>query len=188
MQPVAISWSETRNRLRADRERLVQMATQLGGCKPLAVSLHPSYVCVVLYRVSHYFHCLGRPYLARLFWHLNLLLTGADISPPASLGAGLVIISPAGTAIMGTAGRNLTVMPLAGLGGELGRRDDVGAGPGFPLLGDDVILEPNCGVLGPVRVGNRVRVGATTAVTRDVPDDAFVEGPVPRLLKRWDLP
>jgi serine acetyltransferase len=45
-----------------------------------------------------------------------------------------------------------------------------------------VILEPHCGVLGPVKVGNRVRVGAAVIVSRDVPDDAFVEGPRPRLL------
>jgi acetyltransferase-like isoleucine patch superfamily enzyme len=88
---------------------------------------------------------------------------------------------------MGHAGRNLTVMPCAGLGGEIGRRHDAGAGPGVPFLGDDVVLEPHCGVLGPVRVGNRVRVPAGIGLTRDVPDDAILEGARVRLLPRRDL-
>ncbi len=182
-----ISWEETRSRLDADRDRLRECARLLAGGEPLALWCHPSYVCVWLYRISHLCHCRGQKWRSRLFWQLNVWITGADISAISDLGPGLVIVSPAGTAITGRAGRNLTVMPLAGLGGELGRLKDVGAGPGFPWLGDDVILEPNCGVLGPVRVGHRVRVGATSAVTRDVPDDTIVEGPQPKWIKRWDL-
>src|SRR4029077_20112239 len=111
-----------------------------------------------------------------------------DISPPAELGEGLVIMSPAGTAISGVADRNLTLMPCAGVGGEVGRWEDVGAGPGLPVLGSDVVLEPHCGVLGPIRVGHRVRLCAGVVVTRDVADDTMVEGPALRFLRRRDLP
>jgi serine O-acetyltransferase len=130
-----------------------------------------------LYRADH-------RYAARFFWQLNLMITGADISAAANLGEGLLILSPPGTAIMGTAGRNLTVMPLGGLGGELGRYEDIGAGPGMPLLGDDVVLEPNSGVMGPVRIGSRVRIRATVAVTKDIPDDVLVMPPEIRVLGR----
>ena len=178
-----ISWSETRARLREDRRRLEEI---LGGRPPL-MAIHPSIVCVRLHRISHYFYCRGNRFLARFFWHLNFVLTGADISEPMDLGPGLVILNPAGTSIMGKAGRNLTVMPCSGLGGELGRREDVGAGPGLPLLGDDVVLEPHSGVLGPARIGNRVRLGANLGLTFDVEDDMSVEGPAPRFIKRRDL-
>jgi serine O-acetyltransferase len=187
VSPGPLPWSVTRARLRADRARLSGLLEAAQGAPPRFVSLHPSFVCVLLHRLSHHHFRAGRRHLARLFWHANVVITGADISPPADLGEGLVVMSPPGTAVSGKAGRNLTLMPLAGLGGEVGRRDDVGAGPGLPVLGDDVVMEPNCGVLGPVRVGSRVRIGAAVAVTQDVPDDTIAAAHRPRLVRRRDL-
>ncbi len=172
------------SRLKADRARLVLLLSYWREGGGVGVYLHPSFICVVLYRMSRHFFQTGHSFLARLTGHFNELLTGADISPASDIDEGFVVLSPPGAAIYGKAGRNLTVMPCAGIGGEIGRRDDVGGGPGLPVLGDDVILEPHCGVLGPVKVGNRVRVGAGVLLTRDVPDDIIVEGPRPRLLAR----
>ena len=180
-----ISWRETKRRLRADRKRLELILQGLHSTS-LAALLHPSFICVVLYRLSNHFSRAGRRYLARIFWHLNILLTGADIGEAADLAEGLVIVSPPGTSVMGKAGKNFTVMPCAGLGGEIGRTEDVGAGPGLPVIGDDVVLEPHCGVLGPVRIGHRVRIAAP--VTQDVPDDMIVERPQPRFVRRRDVP
>jgi serine O-acetyltransferase len=171
-----LTWGEVRSRLSADRRRLRQT---VGENTPL-LSLHPSYLCVALYRTSNYLWRRNHALAARLVWQTNFFLTGADISPAADLGEGLLILSPAGVSIMGRAGRNLTVMPCAGLGGEMGSLQDIGAGPGLPLLEDDIVLEPHCGVLGPVHVGSRVRVGAGVGLTKDVPDDSVIEGPAPR--------
>jgi serine O-acetyltransferase len=179
-----LKWKQTVERIRADRERLSAFQASLGCENPRWLLLRPSFLCVFLHRVSHHFYCRGHQYIARFVWHLNVILTGADISAPNDLEGGLLVVSPAGIAIMGKAGRNLTVMPCAGLGSELGRWQDIGAGPGLPVLGDDVILEPHSGVLGPTRIGNRVRIGAGIAVTFDVPDDTLVEGPRPRVIKR----
>jgi serine O-acetyltransferase len=176
------TWSLTRQRLRADRDRLRKLcAPEADG---IGVYLHPAFVCVLLHRLSHHCHRRGHRRLARLWWHLNTVLSGADISAPADLGAGLVIPNPMGVAIAGKAGRNLTVMACSGLGGELGRREDVGAGPGLPLLGDDVWIEPRSGVMGPVRVGDRVRIRAGLPVASDVPHDTEVRWPVPTIVMR----
>jgi serine O-acetyltransferase len=148
------------------------------------VLFHRSFICVLLYRISNHLFRNGWRHLARLFWHANTIVTGADISPPCDLGEGLVILSPPGTAIMARAGRNLTVMPLAGLGSELGRDDDIGAGPGLPMVGDDVVLEPHSGVLGPIRIGDRVRVGAGALALTDLEDDTRLEAPAPRFIRR----
>ncbi len=181
-----LRWQDTLERLRADRERLRQAGA--AGLHGAAVYRHPAFVCVLLHRLSHHAHRSDWPRLGRFFWHLNTMLTGADISAPADLGGGLLIQSPMGVAIAGKAGRNLTVMACAGLGSELGRREDVGAGPGLPVLGDDVLLEPHSGVIGPVRVGHRVHVCAGLPVACDVPDDATVEWPAPRIVKRVMTP
>lgn len=182
-----ISWKETFTRLRIDHKRLALMLKSQCNYYRTVLIFHPSFICVVIHRLSHYYFRSGHRFIARFFWHLNVLLTGADISEPCDLGEGLLIVSPPGIAIMGKAGRNLTVMPCSGLGGELGRREDIGAGPGLPVLGDDVVLEPHTGILGPAKIGNRVRLTAGTVVTRNVPDDMVVNGPEPRFLRRKDL-
>jgi len=178
-----LRWSEVRARLRADRRRLLDvLERQPGGA--VMPALHPAYVCVFLYRVSNYLWRRGRPLAARVVWQINFLVTGADISPAAEAGGGLLILSPSGAAMMGRAGRNLTLMPCAGLGGEMGTVEDIGAGPGLPFVQDDVVLEPHSGVLGPVRVGNRVRVRAGVVLTKDAPDDSVAEIVSPRFIRR----
>lgn len=147
--------------MRQDRDRLLAL-------RPAARFLYPPYLCVFLYRISHYLQRRGNIRLARLIWHANQVLTGADIVPSARFGGGLVISHPVGISLVGVAGKNLTVMAQAGLGGEIGRLQDVGAGPGLPLLGDDVHLAPSSGVLGPVKIGSRVRLAPGCIVTRDV--------------------
>jgi len=179
-----LSWRRTRALIRADYRRLVALLEAGSGEAPVLAAVHPSFVCVFLFRIASHLHRAGHRYRARLVWHLNVLLTGADISAPADIGRGFVVLAPPGTAVSGKAGRNLTLMPLAGIGGELGRREDVGGGPGLPVIGHDVVLEPNCGVLGPVRIGDRVRIGAAIAVTRDVPDDTVAEAHPPRHFRR----
>jgi serine O-acetyltransferase len=184
----ALTWNETRARIRADRARLrAVIGAQTGESNP-SLTLHPASLCVTLYRISNHFFRSGHRQLARLFWQLNVMLTGADISPRSDLGKGLVILGPAGVALSADAGRNLTIMPLAGIGSEIDRDSDIGAGPGLPVLGDDVILEPLAGILGPVRIGHRVRITGSTFVADDVANDSRVEGPRPRFLRRTDLP
>jgi serine O-acetyltransferase len=174
-------WKTMVGFLKDDRRRLalVMSDSQTEGA---GLSLHPSFLCVLLHRLSRYLFLRDHSLLARLVAQSNGFLTGADISPEADIEGGLVILNPSGAALYGKIGRNLTVMPCAGTGGELGRHVDVGGGPGLPVLGDDVILEPHVGVMGPIRVGNRVRVCAGVVLTHDVADDMIVEGPPPRIL------
>jgi serine O-acetyltransferase len=179
-------WKFTIAKVKADKARLRLFLSDLQ--KDSSLTFHPSFACVFLHRVSRHFLVGGHSLLARFIGHFNEVLTGADISPESDIDGGLVILSPAGTALNGKAGKNLMIMPCSGIGGEIGRREDVGAGVGLPVLGDDVILEPHSGVLGPARIGNRVRVSAGVLVTRDVPDDSVVEGPRPRIFTRKQAP
>lgn len=175
-----MTWTEVKTLLAADRERL----TRTLGPHACCLSLHPSYLCAFLYRISNYFWQRRSFFSARLVWQMNFWLTGADISPGCEIGAGMLILAPAGTAMMGRAGRNLTVMSCSGFGGEMGSLADIGAGPGLPYLEDDIVLEPHTAVLGPIRVGNRVRVRAGVILTKEAPDDTVIEGPPPRFHKR----
>ncbi len=173
MRPDEITWRETRERLRQDRERLSRLLDHQAATRPLFLTLYPPYTCCLLHRVSHYWYRRDHRLLARFFWHLNLLLTGADIGPLSDIGGGLVVLHPVAVTISARAGRNLTMAAHTGAGtGTSGR--DVGAGPGLPVLGDDVEIAPHAGVLGPVRIGDRVRIGPGCVVMKDVPDDTVL--------------
>ena len=47
---------------------------------------------------------------------------------------------------------------------------------GCPIIGDRVYIGAGAKVIGKVRVGNNVAIGANSVVTKDVPDNAVVGG------------
>lgn len=51
-----------------------------------------------------------------------------------------------------------------------------GKNKGFPTLGDNVYIGPGAKIVGAVRIGNNVAIGANCVVTKDVPDNAVVVG------------
>jgi serine O-acetyltransferase len=131
---------------------------------------------VLLHRLSAHHFTAGRRLLARFFWHLNLLLTGADIGPISQSGPGLVILHPISTQIFGRIGADCTIWGHGGIGGGRGEAD-IGAGPGLPILGDRVTLAPRATVLGAVRIGDDCVLGAGVVVMRDLPANSEVQLP-----------
>lgn len=176
--------AETRRLLRADREQL-RRHLELSGLPATRPAFTASYLCVALYRHSRWCHVRGWNRAARLLWQLNVHLTAADISPLCDLGEGLVIVHPVAVTMSGSAGRGLVVEGWGGFGGGLARAD-IGAGPGLPLMGDDVYLGHGAIVLGPVRIGHGVRIGPGCTVVRDVPDGCEVEPPAIRVRSGTD--
>jgi serine O-acetyltransferase len=51
-----------------------------------------------------------------------------------------------------------------------------GKNKGCPIIGDDVFIGPGAKIIGAVKVGNNVAIGANSVVTRDIPDNAVVVG------------
>jgi serine O-acetyltransferase len=177
-----LTWGAMRELVAQDRAHLQARLAADGLPLPGGLILYPPYLCVRLFRLSQLLASRGHGLLARVVRQLNLLLTGADFDPLSRIDGGLVVLSPAAVSMTGKAGRNLVLGPLTGLGVATSR-EDVGGGPGRPVLGDDVELGALSGVLGPVRVGHRVRIGPCCGVTRDVGDDMVVEPHPPRFLQ-----
>jgi len=187
LQP--LTWQETRRLLAEDRARIRVMIGNRYRQRPRVLLLDPCYQAALLHRVSHYFWRRGSGKLGRLVGQLNTLVTGVDINPQSELGGGLWIPHPTGASIAGHAGRNLTLGPIAGVGMTPDARD-IGAGPGQPVIGDDVVLGHWSGVLGPVRVGNGVWLHPACAAFRDLPDYAEVRHAVEpeRSSEPWTIP
>ena len=99
---------------------------------------------------------------------------------PNVLGPGAYIVHP-GFVRMDTfvhTGKNTTVLPMVLLGRK--RPDQIDCDI---YVGDNVYISTGVTILGPVRIGNNVTIGAGAVVTRDIPDNAVVGGVPAKILK-----
>lgn len=167
-----ITWRETRQRLAADRARIRAALRAPESEGSFMRLLFPGYLCVWLFRCSHYCYARGWRRLARALWTLNVFLTGADIAPASEIGGGLYIPHPAGVTLNCKAGRNLTVMALSGAGPVYGRNGEVLER--IPVLGDTVTLQHHSGVYGAARVGSGVFIAAGCIATGQVADGSVL--------------
>lgn len=167
---------------RADLDRLpgrgwskLSSALQTPGIYPLA-----------LYRFAHDVYTKwpsGPARIGKIFYRLVSPVvswsSGIFLSPTARIGPGLYIghwggIRVGPTVVMGS-GCNLSPQVIVGFG----VRDGVA---GEPKLGDRVYVGAGAKVVGPIRVGSDVAVGANAVVCRDVPGGVSVGGVPARVI------
>lgn len=60
-------------------------------------------------------------------------------------------------------------------------------GVGCPEIGDNVYVGAGAKIIGRVKIGNNCRIGANCVITQDVPDNAIVVLPFPRVIEREQL-
>lgn len=120
------------------------------------------------------------PVLGSVLKQVNHAITGADIAWSARIGPGLVLWHPTGVVIgpRVVVGRDARVQQGITLGAARSRTGK----DGDPVLGDGVYVGAGARVLGPVRVGDRARIGANAVVLIDVPDDASAVGVPARII------
>lgn len=129
-----------------------------------------------LYRFMRYCETHRLQPLAMLVYRMNALLCHAVIARKAVLGPGLVIVHSLGIMINGDvrAGKNLVLEHDVTIGAERGSS---------PILGDNVFIGAGARVIGAVRVGSHVKIGANAVVTRHLPDGATAVGVPARVVK-----
>lgn len=126
---------------------------------------NPGLQAVLLYRMSRWFHLHGMRGVAIALSYFNAALTGAQISPRASIGKGLAIYHPHGTVIGATAiiGDNCTLTHGNVIGQAYGDDDR-------PIIGDHFYAGSGAKLFGKITIGNGVRVGANAVVISSLPD------------------
>ena len=133
----------------------------------------------MFYRASQfcYRHHLGL--IGAILSQLNPILTHAVIGRRAQFGPGFIILHSIGlvinTGVQG--GSNITIENGVTIGAEKGHA---------PVLGDNVYIGAGARIIGNVRVGNDVRIGANAVVVKDVPDNATVVGIPARVVRIGD--
>jgi serine O-acetyltransferase len=106
------------------------------------------------------------------------IITGIELPCEVPLGPGFVIEHSGGIVVSGFARFGARCRIRNGVVIGLSRVEE----PCAPVFGDDVDIGAGAKVLGPVRIGNRVRIGANAVVITDVPDDCIAVG-VPARIK-----
>lgn len=145
--------------------------------------LYPGFHAVFWHRLIHILWNLKLPFFPRLFSEINRFLTGIEIHPGATIGGGFFIDHGAGVVIGETAeiGDNCVLfhnVTLGGTGKHKGKR--------HPTIGDNVVIGTGATLLGPLTVGNSVRIGANCFIYMvDIPDNCTVVG-TPGVIVRKD--
>ena len=141
---------------------------------------YPGFKAIRRHRRAHKAYEKGHYFIARWISARTKKKTGIDIHPGAQIGDGFFIDHGTGVVIGETAviGKYVTLyqgVTLGGTGKDTGKR--------HPTLGDGVTVGAGAKVLGPINIGNHVKVGAGSIVLKDVPDQCTVVGNPGRIVR-----
>lgn len=135
---------------------------------------------LLAYRLSHWLKSSGVPFIPRAISQFARWLTGIEIHPAAKIGTGFFIDHGMGVVIGETAeiGDFVTLfqgVTLGGTGKERGKR--------HPTLGNHVVVGAGSKILGGIRIGDNVKIGANSVVLKSVPANSTVIGVPARVIK-----
>jgi serine O-acetyltransferase len=123
---------------------------------------------------------LRKPFslLYHVLFKLVQIMTGIELPCEVEIGDRFVIDHFGGIVISGYAKFGANCRIRNGVVVGLKNVDE----PIAPVFGDNVDIGAGAKVLGPIRIGNNVRIGANAVVLCDVPDDHIAVG-VPATIK-----
>lgn len=146
------------------------------------------FLAVCVYRYGRWMRTLPRgvAFPFKVVYYLlkvpTELLLGIHISLDSNIGPGLYIGHFGGIFLVGDAGRNLSV----GQGVTIGYKG-AGKSSGLPVLGDDVYVGVGAKIIGDIRIGDGVVIGANTVVTKNIPARTRVVGAAVRMTSLDDV-
>jgi serine O-acetyltransferase len=135
---------------------------------------------MLFYRLTHRLWLLKLKWLARFISMLARWITGIEIHPGAVIGRRFFIDHGMGVVIGETAqiGDDCTLYHGVTLGGTTWKK-----GKRHPTLGNNVVIGAGAKILGPITLGDNVRVGSNSVVVKSVDNAQTVVGVPARVLK-----
>jgi serine O-acetyltransferase len=143
------------------------------------ITCYPGFHALLVHRLAHWLWGQRLHWLARMTSHIGRWLTGIEIHPGAQIGQRFFIDHGMGVVIGETAeiGDDCTLYHGVTLGGTSWNK-----GKRHPTLGNSVVLGAGAKVLGPIKIGDRARVGSNAVVVKDVPPGATAIGIPARII------
>jgi serine O-acetyltransferase len=143
------------------------------------LTTYPGIHAVMMHRLSHWLWGQGLKWLARVLSNIARWYTGIEIHPGASIGRRFFIDHGMGVVIGETTeiGDDCTIYHGVTLGGtswDKGKR--------HPTLNNNVVIGAGAKVLGPIDIGEGVRIGSNAVVLKAVPEGVTVVGVPGRLV------
>jgi serine O-acetyltransferase len=137
------------------------------------VLCYPGLHAILLHRLAHRLYGWKVPLAPRVISQTGRFFTGIEIHPGATIGRRFFIDHGMGGVIGVTAEIGDDVLlyqgvTLGGTGNEKGKR--------HPTLGNHVVVGSGAKVLGNIRIGDNVKIGAGSVVVHAVPDNSTVVG------------
>ncbi|WP_213954184.1 hypothetical protein [Variovorax sp. dw_954] len=176
-------WRETRRLIGTDLDRVAQHLQMPDSWAHRAYFFClPGFQALLFHRVSRCLYVKGWTGMARMVSLFALYLTRAEIPPTTSIGPSALIAHATCVNVFGKLGARITINGCSAIGGGMAM-DDIGGGPGYPVIGDDVVLAYGANVLGPVCIGNGAHIGPGALVTFDVPEGGLVLWDRPRVIR-----
>jgi len=144
------------------------------------VLCYPGFHAILLHRLAHRLYQWRLTLLARVISQISRFFTHVEIHPGARIGRRFFIDHGSGVVIGETTeiGDDVLIyqgVTLGGTGAERGKR--------HPTIGDRVVIGTGAKVLGNIRIGDNVKVGAGSVVVHPVPDNSTVVGVPGRVVR-----
>ncbi len=143
--------------------------------------LLPGTCAVYIYRIARWFDGLSIRLVSRILQNIGIMLTGTDLNPRSDIGKGFIIFHTPATAFTGKIGENAVSAGALKAGGD-GSDLDIGAGPGLPVIGDNVQFGVDILILGPVKIGDGCWVLSRASIFKDIPAGSIVAGTPARVV------
>jgi serine O-acetyltransferase len=137
------------------------------------VLCYPGFHAVLIHRLAHGVYKKGWFTLARVISQFSRTMTGIEIHPGATIGRRFFIDHGMGIVIGETSEIGDDVLmyqgvTLGGTGKDTGKR--------HPTIGNEVVIGTGAKILGNIKIGDHVKVGAGSVIVRSVPDHSTVVG------------
>ncbi len=137
------------------------------------ILLYPGIHAVIVHKLTHYLYTKELYFFSRLLSQIMRFLTGIEIHPGAVIGRRLFIDHGMGVVIGETAeiGDDCLIYhgsTLGGTGKDTGKR--------HPTIGNNCMIGSGSKLLGPITIGNNVKVGANAIVLENIEDNTTVVG------------
>jgi serine O-acetyltransferase len=144
---------------------------------------YPGFHAILLHRLAHKLYRWGVPLAPRVISQTGRFLTGIEIHPGANIGRRFFIDHGMGVVIGETTEIGDDVLlyqgvTLGGTGNEKGKR--------HPTLGNRVVVGSGAKVLGNIKIGDNVKIGAGSVVVHPVPNNSTVVGIPGRVVRTRD--
>ncbi len=178
VEPYSISLKTTLDNIKSDFARY--KATDKRSYFALII-MSPGMIAGLYYRIGHWiwYSAEINPkwlYFLRPFYMVGKRLievySGVSLSTQARIGHGLYI-SHFGSIFVGASvigeNCNLSQQVTLGVAGRSEKR-------GLPTLGDRIYIGAGAKIIGPIKIGNDVSIGANAVVTKDLVDRAVAVG------------